>query len=544
VTIDDQPIAPVPRPANPGATTMRDSLHGSADPGADTADQLDEERRDTAGIVGSRFQRWMRVGILVALLVLLGVSRGLSILIVIAGVLVCIFLHELGHYLAARWSGMKATEFFVGFGPRIFSFRRGETEFGMKAIPAGAYVRIIGMSNLEEVDPADEPRAYRQKPFRSRLGVAVAGSAMHFLIAIVLLAVLMTFIGWPSGDSRWEIGSVTPGSAAAAAGLRERDQIERIGDRTVEDYATFRSELADSEPGPTTLTIVRDGTTREVTADLSQRLRVIGTISEDLDLLDTGGSVNVGSVKPGGEAELAGLAEDTTVESINGQPVSTLADVANAVDDSTGGVVVIRTTTDGTAEDHRVDLGTEVSTTPATTFLGVGSRAQLETQSVLTAVPSAFAEFGRTIGTTVVGVGQVLNPVNLAEFTSSLVSGPADTTSTPTPSENAPTGTLRPVSIIGAVIYGSDTAANPADLIYFFVVLNIFLGVFNLIPLLPFDGGHVAIAVYEKLQERRKRQRRYVADISRMLPVAYAVVLFLAVLFVITAYADVTRGVS
>ncbi|MBW3645134.1 MAG: site-2 protease family protein, partial [Actinobacteria bacterium] len=76
-----------------------------------------------------------------------------------------IFMHELGHYLTAKAAGMKVTEFFIGFGPRLWSFRRGETEYGFKAIPAGAYVRIIGMSNLEEIDPAEEDRTYRQKSY-------------------------------------------------------------------------------------------------------------------------------------------------------------------------------------------------------------------------------------------------------------------------------------------------------------------------------------------------------------------------------------------
>src|SRR4029079_19291502 len=100
-----------------------------------------------------------------------------------------IVLHELGHFLTAKKAGMKCTEFFIGFGPRIWSFRRGETEYGVKAIPAGAYVKIIGMNHLEEVDPSDEERTYRRKPFWRRLSVAVGGSTMHFLIAFVLICV-------------------------------------------------------------------------------------------------------------------------------------------------------------------------------------------------------------------------------------------------------------------------------------------------------------------------------------------------------------------
>ncbi len=87
-----------------------------------------------------------------------------AVVAVIAALFVMIMLHEFGHFIAAKRSGMKVTEFFVGFGPRLWSFTRGETEYGVKAIPLGGYCRIIGMTNLEEVDPADEPRAYRNKP--------------------------------------------------------------------------------------------------------------------------------------------------------------------------------------------------------------------------------------------------------------------------------------------------------------------------------------------------------------------------------------------
>ena len=104
-------------------------------------------------------------------LILLGwVSKAmLAVAMVIAFV---VFAHELGHFVTARITGMKATEFFLGFGPRLFSFRRGETEFGIRPIIAGAYVKVVGMTNLDEVPPADEPRTYRQQTYPRRLLVA------------------------------------------------------------------------------------------------------------------------------------------------------------------------------------------------------------------------------------------------------------------------------------------------------------------------------------------------------------------------------------
>ena len=128
----------------------------------------------------------LRLGGLVTALVVVGIWWP-WVLIVILAIVVMITLHELGHFVMAKRAGMKATEFFLGFGPKLWSTRRGETEYGIKLIPAGAYVRIIGMSNLEEVDPADEERTYRAKPYWRRLSVAVAGSTMHFILAFVLI---------------------------------------------------------------------------------------------------------------------------------------------------------------------------------------------------------------------------------------------------------------------------------------------------------------------------------------------------------------------
>jgi RIP metalloprotease RseP len=123
-------------------------------------------------------------------------------------ILISIMLHEFGHFLTAKAFGMKATEFFVGFGQRVWSFRRGETEYGIKAIPAGGYVRIIGMSESEQVAAADEPRAFYRKPAWQRLIVLSAGSAMHFVIAFVLLAAV--FLTVDQTRATTTIGEVSP----------------------------------------------------------------------------------------------------------------------------------------------------------------------------------------------------------------------------------------------------------------------------------------------------------------------------------------------
>jgi len=170
-------------------------------------------------------------------LVVLAMFAGAWALVIVGALIVSIFLHEAGHFLAAKQAGMKVTEYFLGFGPKIVSFRRGETEYGIKAIPAGAYVRIIGMNDLEEVDPADEGRTYREKGYWARLRVVLAGPAMNFLIAFVLLLAVLVAYG-QQAPSKWTVSDVGSGTAAAAAGLKTGDrnpQHRRPGDVVVRE---------------------------------------------------------------------------------------------------------------------------------------------------------------------------------------------------------------------------------------------------------------------------------------------------------------------
>src|SRR5438128_3762417 len=118
-------------------------------------------------------------------------SSSVGVVLFVVAILVTILIHEAAHFGFAKVFGIKVQEFFVGFGPRVWSVRRGETEYGLKALPLGGYCRIVGMTNLEEVDGADEPRTYRAKPFLPKLGVALAGSTVHFIIALVLILVVL-----------------------------------------------------------------------------------------------------------------------------------------------------------------------------------------------------------------------------------------------------------------------------------------------------------------------------------------------------------------
>ena len=114
----------------------------------------------------------------------------IGVIAFVVALLLSVMIHEAGHYLTAKKFGMKVTEFFVGFGQKIWSTQRGETEFGVKAIPAGGYCRIAGMTPREELSEADADRAFVKAGVTQRLIVLGAGSFLHFVIGFVLLFVL------------------------------------------------------------------------------------------------------------------------------------------------------------------------------------------------------------------------------------------------------------------------------------------------------------------------------------------------------------------
>ena len=366
------------------------------------------------------------------------------------GLVISIFLHEAGHYLTAKWTGMKVTQFFMFMGPRLWSFRRGETEYGVRLIPLGAFVRIVGMHKMDpDVAEADEPRTYRQKSFPRRLLVISGGSIMHMIIAVALLFVVYLGLGERTDQTRPEVivGTAIEGLPAEQAGLRVDDQILSVGGIQVTSSAELGEAVRSFESSDVVdVVILRNGIEQTIPVGLGARTDVPET------------------------------------------------------DDAFG-----------------------------TTYLGVSSYSPLiyTQHSVPAAALNAVTDIVPTAWESTQGVFKALNPVNL--FTH--VNGTNDDLTT------------RPVTLVGVTGLSDDVGDSEGifGVLWLLAVLNVFVGVFNMFPLLPLDGGHAAIAVYERVREAmRGTKERYFADVERLMPFALAVVAFLFMFMFAGLYLDIS----
>ncbi len=367
--------------------------------------------------------------------------------IAIVALISFVIAHEAGHFFAAKATGMKVTEFFIGFGPKIFSFKRGETEYGLKPIPIGAYVRVVGMNALEEVDPADYGRTYREKPFWAKSVVVLAGVTANFLLAFML------FTGAYLANGRNVIvdGSAVPTlsisgisetidgtpSAASSAGILEGDLLVAFNGEELEDWEGLASAIRSTAIGDEfEVEVLRDG----------ERVELSGTMGSVLD-------PETGKPRP-----LLGIVPNYLTESLSVFEASGLAG-------------------QDMWESAKGAIG----------FLG----RLVSPDSILSIVQG-------------MGGGEVPDDV-------------------------------RPVSPIG--VYQMANGIEGVDLLAFLAFINMVLGTLNILPLFPLDGGHFALALYEKLRGRP-------ADVRKLIPVATAVMLFIGFLFVASITLDLVDPIS
>jgi len=404
----------------------------------------------------------IRLVLLVGAVVSFGLIGGLSGLVVVSSFVVMLVLHELGHLVVARLSGMQVTEFFIGFGPRLWSVHRGETTYGVKAIPAGAYVRITGMSSLEVVDPAVEHRTYRQQSYPKRMAVALAGSATHFAVALALLFFVYMAVGRPD-PTRWVVGEVVSGSAAASIDVRVGDRIVSVAGVETPGFEDFGVVVRGLPGREVVVVLERDGDTSTRTMTVGERLRIDGTVA---------GFFGVGSDRP----------------------METLGPVGAGVEASVRFVDLVGMSVDGLVGFFTPD--------GLVSFVTGGDE------------PSVRPEPALSVGAGGGGSGQVADPGV----------DPADED--------------RLLSIYGAARLGSAMLDDGwSTYLWFLILVNVFIGVFNLVPLLPLDGGHVAIATYERI--RSVGGRRHMADSAKLIPLTWAVVTLLVAVAGVALYRDI-----
>ena len=388
--------------------------------------------------------------------------------IFIVALLVSVMLHETGHFVVAKKFGMKVTRYFVGFGPTIWSTWRGETEYGIKALPLGGFVKIVGMHSLDDPeDPEDEPRAFRSHPAWQRILVLCAGSAMHFLLALFLAFGLALTVGIANDNT--QVGTLSPclpasltaydnnscagsvqQSPAKLAGLRLGDVVTAIDGHPVTNFTQLTDMIQPQRPGTTVAISVRR----------------------------------------------------------NGKPITLLATLANVKGRS-------------------------------------GSYLGIAPSGLVFQVPSPLGAIEYS-GTT---FGQVL--VGSAQSVAQLPGGLHDLFSP----NRSKTAAGQVSSIVGAAeATGTEVASNAGwqykvtFVLLIIVSLNIFVGAFNLLPLLPLDGGHIAVIIYERIRawlaRLRGRPDPGLADMAKFVPFSFGLFVILILLSLTLVAADIFNPVN
>ncbi len=385
----------------------------------------------------------------------------LGVLAFVVALLTSVMIHEAGHYLTAKKFGMKVTEFFLGFGQKIWSTQRGETEFGLKAIPAGGYCKIVGMSPREELSPADADRAFIKGTITQRLIVLGAGSFLHFVIGFVLLISLFAGVGITSVTNQVQkVSECVPQSAtevctststpspAKNAGVLAGDKLVKINGETFKEWSDAVAVIRANAGKQLDIVVDRNG--------------------DQIPLLIT-----------------------PATRMVDGKAIGVLG-VINEIGTVRFNPIV--------ATQKSVTFGSEILANSVTSLIKLPSK-----------IPDLLAQ---TFGARERDPEGLVGVVGVAR-----VSG-----------ETASTGKLT-------------TNEKIATFILIVASLNIFVGMFNLLPLLPLDGGHMAVAIADGIRnfwaKRRGLPKPAPIDVERLTPITMIVFVLMAGLSIVLLAADI-----
>ncbi|TYB37592.1 site-2 protease family protein [Micromonospora sp. AP08] len=398
-------------------------------------------------------------------------------------ILVSVSLHEAGHMLTAKAFGMKVTRYFVGFGPTLWSFKRGETEYGVKGIPLGGFCKIVGMTPQDDdVEPGDEKRAMWRYPVWKRTIVMSAGSITHFALALVTLWILAVSAGLPN-----------PKFPNTEDGFKAEPAVIALAPCVVVENAARACQAGD----------------------------------------------------PASPAAKAQLQDGDRITSVNGKPVATWGDMLDVVRATPPGAATVEyvrddrpgTATVDLAAVQRPPLGDPKGATSAVSALGVALQPSTPTRVQYGPVGAfgATADFTGNMAVQTLHAMQRI-PQKVPALWTAVTGGERDVDT--------------PISVVGASRLGGEAVENNAWLVFFmlFVSLNFFIGVFNLLPLLPLDGGHIAIAWFERarswLYARIGRADPGRVDYLKLMPLTYAVILIGGAFTLLTVTADVVNPIT
>ncbi|RKR90779.1 RIP metalloprotease RseP [Micromonospora pisi] len=408
----------------------------------------------------------------------------LGVVIIALGILISVSLHEAGHMVTAKLFGMKVTRYFVGFGPTVWSFQRGETEYGLKAIPLGGFCKIVGMTPQDDdVDPADEPRAMWRFAVWKRTIVMASGSITHFMLAIVALWFAAIFMGLPN-----------PNFPQTEAQVRQEPSVIALADCVVVENVQ-RACTPNDPPSPAAQAQLRTG---------------------------------------------------DRITAVNGAPVSTWGQVLDVIRRApTNTPARIDFVRDGNPQQvqvplasvQRPPLGDPSGPVSPVAALGVGVSIQTPGMVKYSAI-GAFGATADYTGEMAVGTVQALQriPEKIPALWTAITGGERDADT--------------PISVVGASRLGGEAVANDAweILVLLFISLNFFVGIFNLLPLLPLDGGHIAIAWFERVRtwtfSRLGRPDPGRVDYLKLMPVTYVVILIGGAFTLLTVTADVVNPIT